>query len=202
MSYKNMQTMEDFNSMKVEIERLRRRLDAQELVNDRMLRNAVERSTDFSRRFLKVETLILIPFALFSIGCMCIRWSLPWWFMLFTALFLGGCLVADIFINRITNVDFGQRPLVEIEECLLRQKRMRARRVIIGMICLIPWLICLCGLIDNSTELLSEHKDFPEGLTISVAIGAIVGAIIGIVIYFRMQRANVDALRKLRAFKE
>lgn len=196
-----MEIIDDFASMKVEIERLRRRLDTQELINDRVLRQAVKQATSFSRRFLRIEIMAMVPIAILGVLNICVRFDLPWWFMVVSVIMLGGCLIADLVINRIMNVDFGTVPLVEMEERLLRQKRMRAMRVVVGLTCIVPWLICMCQLMKSSDVFVDKYGS-SDIMIYGLVVGALVGAVIGLVIFFRMQRSNEAALSRLRSFKE
>ena len=199
----------ELDSLRSQMNALRSRLDSQQLVSDSLLRDVVRRSTEFSRRYFKLEKFLVLPIGVISLIFMYLSMGVPLWFVILTCLMLLGEVVWDWRITRIANVDYGRTPLIEIQERLIRQKRLRSRRMLAGMIILAVWLplfvlVIIPGMAPEIAQSGAEPDtaSFRGGVYIGAAVGGIIGLYIGLSSYFRMQRENAASIQRLREYTD
>lgn len=196
----------ELENLRLQMNALRSRLDSQELISDSLLRDVVRRSTDFSRRYFKLEKFLMLPIGVLSLWIMYISMGVPLWFVIITCLLLAGEVIWDWYITRIACVDYGRAPLIEIQSRLIRQKSLRTRRMLVGMILLAVWLplfviVIIPGMVpDSGTP--TDTASFRMGVYVGAAVGGIIGLYIGLSSYFRMQRENAGAISRLREFTD
>jgi len=196
---------EELEALRSRMRSLRDRLDSQQLVTDTLLRDVVRRSTDYSRRYFKLEKFLMLPVGILAMSYLYYRIDLPLWFFLFTVVMLAVEVFADWRITRLANLDYGSTPLLEIQERLVRQKRQRARRMLAGMVLVVIWLalgVYVVAAITPSSGDAVNLEEFRKGMCVGGAIGGVCGLWFGLNAYFKMQRENEQAIRRLRDFTE
>lgn len=195
----------ELENLRGQMRSLRAKLDSQQIISDRLLRRTIQDRTSFSHRMFIIKALVLVPVGVFSY--LYLYWELGWplWFILLTMIFFAVSIVSDWRIQRLSEFDYSDTPLVEMLERLVRQKRLRSRSLLVGSLFLIGWLpLFVYVLAHSSAEGMSpaDFEDMLIGMYFGGAIGLVGGLAFGISTYLRMQRENERAIRQLRDYTE
>ncbi|MCM1004872.1 MAG: hypothetical protein NC402_01090 [Prevotella sp.] len=199
--------MKELEALRSQMAEMRKRLNSQQLVSDTLLRDVIKRSTDYSRRYFYIKELIMVPVGIICIVILHFTANLPIWFVIATTVILIAELLADWQITKLARLDYGTTPLLEIQQRLTHQKKMRTRRMLAGMLILVVWLavglyvvyyeMYPVGVSNASTVVL---KTFRYSIGGGAAIGGTIGLIFGLSAYRRMQRENSQAIARLQEF--
>lgn len=185
---------------------LRDRLDTQQIVSDRMFRNTIEQGARFSRRMFRMQSLVLLPIGVLSM--LYLQWmvNVPVWFVILTIFFFAVSIVMDWHTTRLGVMDYGAVPLLEMQQRFVRQKRLRARRMLGGMIFLAVWLPLFVYVLMYDIQPVgmgaADVEDMRTGMFIGGAVGGVVGLWFGISAYLRMQRESQNAVDSIRAYMD
>ena len=192
--------------LREEMRQLRRRLEAQTIVTDKLLRNAVRDSTRYSQRVFRWQKCTALPLGIIAMFILSWQFGYPVWFGIMTAVMLVGFTVSDYYVQRMSEMDYSRTPLLEIQERLVRQKSMRARRMLAGMAVVVIWfglfVWITMGVVPLHEARAGNVEEFREGAAIGATIGGVIGGLIGYMTYRRMQRDNTRAIERLRDFTD
>lgn len=196
----------ELEAMREQMRSLRRRLDDQQIVSDRLMRSTVEQSSRYSRRFFKMQSLFFLPVGILSMFYLWWSISIPLWFLIFTVVFLSGACILDWHTTRLGIMDYGTTPLIEMQRRLVQQKRLRARRMLGGMVVLVIWLFLFVNVLlyDIHPDGIdaADIEDMRAGMFVGMGVGGVIGLILGIGTYLRMQRETAGSIRRIREYTE
>lgn len=196
---------EELEEMRGRMSSLRERLNSQQLVTDRLLRDVVRHSTDYSRKYFKMEKFFAVPVGVLSMIYLYYNMQFPLWYLIFTVVMLVVSVFSDWRTQRITHLDYGSTPLLEIQQRFVLQKRRRAQRMLAGMIMIAVWLalgVFAVSLITPAGEVAEHYEEYITSMIIGAVVGGVIGLWFGISAYLRMQRDNEQAIRRLRDFTD
>lgn len=154
MENQNNNNLSELDQLKVQYETLKERFEQQEIVNDRLMKSSIKHSTDFYKRYRRVQ-IILYPL-LAIIGFLCIKWyqgndlSL----MLFWGSFVAVCLGVELCITRKLRIK-----TLENNDLLTLSNHARSFRKLFSLyivMSLIPALILVLGILISKYGI-SEH---------------------------------------------
>lgn len=206
METNNTNETRELEQMRSQLEILREKLSKQEIVNDRMLRYSMKASMSWINKYRWIS-LFAVPFVAFCFLPMAAQGQISWLLYGFTILFVAASVIADWFINRLSDNMIMNGNMMEISQKLINMKRLRRNQTIIGMILALMWVIWLLfevynngvnGLAEGDPDMRIYYKEF----MISIGVGAIVGAVIGLSIFFKMQRTNEQLIQQIKDFEE
>lgn len=196
----------ELEAMRAQMRQLRERLDTQQIVSDRLFRSAIERGSRFSRRMFKMQSLVLLPLGVLSILYLQWQTALPVWFVILTILFFAVSIVLDWQTTRLGVMDYGTTPLLEMQQRFVRQKRLRARRMLGGMIFLAVWLPLFVYVLMYDIHPVGVDaavmEDRRVGMLVGGAVGGVIGLCFGLSAYLRMQRESQNAINSIRAYMD
>lgn len=196
----------ELEAMRAQMRQLRERLDTQQIVSDRLFRSAIERGSRFSRRMFKMQSLVLLPLGVLSILYLQWQTALPVWFVILTILFFAVSIVLDWQTTRLGVMDYGTTPLLEMQQRFVRQKRLRARRMLGGMIFLAVWLPLFVYVLMYDIHPVGVDaavmEDRRAGMLVGGAVGGVIGLCFGLSAYLRMQRESQNAINSIRAYMD
>lgn len=196
----------ELEAMRAQMRQLRDRLDTQQIVSDRMFRNTIEQGARFSRRMFRMQSLVLLPIGVLSM--LYLQWmvNVPVWFVILTIFFFAVSIVMDWHTTRLGVMDYGAVPLLEMQQRFVRQKRLRARRMLGGMIFLAVWLPLFVYVLMYDIQPVgmgaADVEDMRTGMFIGGAVGGVAGLWFGISAYLRMQRESQNAVDSIRAYMD
>ena len=91
---KNFDNTQEWEEMRLSLNALKNKLDKQEIVNDRLLRESMKSKMSWIKKYLWFA-VAAVPFVALCFLPMTIMLNLSWWLYGFTILFMTGCVVAD-----------------------------------------------------------------------------------------------------------
>ena len=175
-----MEENKELNELRNQIAVLKQKLTKQEIVNDRMLRQAMQTTVDNVIKRVEVKTLVCGVFAMLIWPGLYFTTELRLPFCLYTCLMVFCCIVATVYFNRpIHKTDLMSADLATVAKELARFKRRHdlwLRYVTPTLI--IPWLAWTwyeCSLLSG-VEPFSKHSLI---IGTTLLVGAIVGGAIG-----------------------
>ena len=186
----------ELETMRMQLQTLKQKLESQKIVTDNLTRHAMRDKMSWIKRYTWMQLFLIWPFIIISFFGMAYIGEISWALFWFTVITTGISVVADIFINRVSERDWLGESLLQTCHKLIRMKRRRVRQQMVGIplgLILILWMAfdIAHGSID------------PEAVPlfiISICIGGTAGGIIGLLIVRKMQRTNDAIIRQIRNF--
>ncbi|MBE6194503.1 MAG: hypothetical protein E7140_02070 [Rikenellaceae bacterium] len=187
--------MNELNEMREQLATLKKQLNTQEIINDRLIKEAMSRklsALNNSAIWISVVCLVMIPLGYFNFQRMghstafCIATS---------ALFLI-CLIAIVVSHyRIHKRDIYSGNLVTVYKEVARMKKIYKSWHYWS----IPMLIVWFGWLEYEIYLNQANEDITALLMISASgiFGGIIGGIVGLRIHKRTLRTADDLLRQI-----
>lgn len=192
----NMQELEDMRSA---LASLKNKLDKQEIVNDRLLRQSMKSKMSWIKRYLWIS-LCFIPIVAVCFLPMTIMLNLSWWLYGFTVVFVAGCVIADWYVNHMDSREFLTGNLTETALKLRRMKTLRMKNEIVNFVVLVVWLAWMAWEIYSKGQASpadSMERSLSMGFLVGGGIGGVIGLIIGLSIFFKMQRTNDEIIQQI-----
>lgn len=196
---KNFENTQVFDEMRNTLNVLKNKLDKQDIVNERLMRNSMKSKMAWIHRYTNVQ-LLFIPLVAMCFLPMVYTLNLSWWLYGFTILMVAVSAGFDWFVNRMSSNEFMKGNLLETAQRLTRMKRLRIRQQIVGMTVLVFWIAWLVYEIYKSglnAPAESGMQELSWMYLIGVAVGLIIGLIIGFSIFFKMQRTNDEIIEQI-----
>lgn len=187
--------IDDFEQMRAQLDIMKKKLHRQEIVNSRLMSEAMSRKISWIRKFIWVE-IALLPFIAIVYAVLIAAFHIsPLLYAVIMVLTIGD-VYADYRINKMTSADWLASNLVETGRKLVKMKRVRMIHfAVAGVLALIVfgWLSyeMICGGYRPMDDSLLV------GCGIGMGVGAVVGLIVAYVIYRKMQRTNDDIIRQI-----
>ncbi len=192
--------MNELNEMREQLATLKKQLNTQEIINDRLIKEAMGRklsALNNSAIWISVVCLVMIPLGYFNFQRMghstafCIATS---------ALFLI-CLIAIVVSHyRIHKRDIYSGNLVTVYKEVARMKRIYKSWHYWS----IPMLIVWFGWLEYEIYINQANEDMTTLLMISASgiFGGIIGGIVGLRIHKRTLRTADDLLRQIEELQK
>ena len=199
--------MEEMNHNTLELDGLRQqmtllkeKLDKQEIVNDRLMRQAMSSKMSWIKKYIWFE-IAIVPVLLLLFAAIHTLMQLSWWLYAFLAIGLIVDVVADYRINRIDKNELLSGNLVEACSKLVRMKRLRAIAFGIPMPLLLVWLAWFLYELMHSSQVAASEmvRGMAAGGFVGGIVGSVIGLFIGIMLLRKMQRTNDDVINQIRA---
>lgn len=179
---------------------LQQKLDRQRIVNEQVVRRAVNSKMLWIKSMIWVE-MILLPFILFLIGLSYTKNYIPMGWAIYLAVIAIADILFDYRINQVGKPDFIQGNQKEVCERLLQMKRARMRQVMVEIPLLTVWLVWLVFYVIEGSSHSSVTPSFWLGIA-GCIWGIIVGAVFAVAVFRKMQRTNDEMIRQLRELQE
>ena len=183
----------ELENMREQMNTLKKKLEHQEIVNDRMIRHSMNKTAgNINRRYyiIMVLCLLMIPYSYWAF-VMLSGYSIPFW--IFTCVVMLTCLGATYYNSRnLSDSNMMRNNLVDVRRRMARAKMFDADWLFIG----IPLIIVFLGWFMYETYQLNEDA-MRNGLFWGGCIGGIVGAIFGFSLHFKTQRQYQEILDQI-----
>ena len=187
----------EMDEMRQQMETLKKKLNAQEIVNDRLMRRSMKSKMSWINRYLVFE-IFLIPFVAITMLLLIAQFNISWWWYGFTLLMVIADVCADWYINYLPDNAFQKNDLLETSKKLERMKQLRRWSTIVGFCVLIflsVWLFVELWFTRNESE-------NSIAMMAGFVIGSLIGIAIGLYIYFKMQRTNDEIIDQIEDLTE
>ncbi|MBP3573161.1 MAG: hypothetical protein J6J71_00960 [Prevotella sp.] len=188
----NNNTNNELELLRQQMNVLKEKLDAQEIVNDRLVAKSMRKEMSWIKKYIYVQ-FALIPFvALIWVGVKYIL-GLSWWNYSFLMLVCVISVYVDYVINvkALSNADYHKNNLIETARKLVKMKRQRTIQMIVEILLLILWLIWTFLEVNSAQSTATGlRQSLLQGGIIGGYIGGVIGIIVAFVIFYKMQRTN------------
>ena len=204
-------TMMELEQMREQMQVLRNKLDTQEIVNEKLVKNSVKSKMSWIKKFVYFE-LLLVPFTALMAYVLKEMFNLSWFTYAFIVVLSAIDAVCDYRIN-VASLDLEKvekHNLSDTLQKLVAMKKMRAKSFFIMMLLSIPLFIwASIEMWQNiSTGTITFIDDVPANIVCAGAYAGLVGGIIGffvgiyisIRIYRKMQATNDEIIAQLEEF--
>ena len=181
------------NEMRRQMETLKKKLDEQDIVNDRLIRRSMRNEVNtITRRYYIIMAvgLFMVPYGYWSFVKLA---GLSLFFWIVTSIFMLICVGATYYTCRkINDPNLMNRNLVEARKKVASAKKFEANWLFFGIPAVVLWLGWFLyevyqihgGAIDN-------------GFFWGGCIGGIIGAICGLSLNFKTQRQYQDIIDQI-----
>lgn len=204
-------TMMELDQMREQMQVLRNKLDTQEIVNEKLVKNSVKSKMSWIKKLVYFEFL-LVPFTALMAYVLKEMFNLSWFTYAFIVVLSAIDAVCDYRIN-VASLDLEKvekHNLSDTLQKLVAMKKMRAKAFFIMMLLSIPLFIwASIEMWQNiSTGTITFIDNVPANIVCAGAYGGLVGGIIGffvgiyisIRIYRKMQATNDEIIAQLEEF--
>ena len=176
---------------------LRSLLNEQQIVNERLMRRAMNSDMSREKRDIIITTvaaILLIPvyFTLLP------KWGMPLWFAIFTMLFMLTAATASLWsLRKLAGSDILSGDLVTVASSVVWYKRFGNNWLRFSMPVLVVWIGCFMYYAMGDM-----NSDARIGFLCGAAIGAVVGLVAGLM-HLRKSRQRMDGiLRQIEELKQ
>ncbi|MGM9692660.1 MAG: hypothetical protein ACI3X6_05550 [Alloprevotella sp.] len=184
----------EWQEMKEQIALLKKTIERQDIVSDRLMRRAMKskmRSLNREARFVYV----LGAFALVYCNIVFFNMGLTLWFSLATTVFMLAAIGYTVWAHRgLSAEEISTGRLVEVGRKVARMKRM-GQRWLRGVF---PFLAVWFGWLVWEIWQTEANKDLALGMIVGGAVGGVVGGILGYMRYRNTQRLADEILDNIK----
>lgn len=182
----------ELEEMRQQLSLLKEKLSQQEILNDQLVRQAIEGKVRYIGCFSRRKRIWLVMSILIIPGIMVSAVGMPLWFALATAAFFAISLIYhEVFMEHISTDDINRHGLAEVSRKALLIKQQGARWLWIGIPGVLIWLVTFAYLVLQRTD----YEDQGQYILYGMAFGLLIGATLGYIMYRRQQRM-IDDLRE------
>ena len=194
-----METMNDFelDSMRQQMETLKKKLEKQEIVNDRIIRQSMKKTaSSISTRYYFIMALgiLMVPYMYFVFYE---HFGLSLAFSIASGVFMLVCTGATYYNSlNLSNSNMMRGNLLEVRRKMARAKKFDANWLFFGIPAVIVWLAWL------GYEFYQKDGDTALAMIIGAVIGGTIGAIIGFSIHFKTQRQYQEIIDQIEDLED
>ncbi|MBQ7742198.1 MAG: hypothetical protein IJT90_04665 [Bacteroidaceae bacterium] len=194
----------ELENMRQQMATLKSKLEQQEIINDRLIRDSLGRKLGRVKR-QKWGKLIFILFAMLYVPAM-LYWllNMPVWFCIVSLLFFAFAAIYDFhYMNGISNRDMSKEKMLDTSRRVARMRKMNARWLWFSIPFSFVWIATMTYLMCTTDSLITKNN--LEGALYGGAIGLIIGLAVGAYIHIRQQRqaqAIIDQIEELTSETE
>ncbi|MBD5419626.1 MAG: hypothetical protein HDR47_00120 [Bacteroides sp.] len=181
--------MEQLDILKQEMAELKRNLDKEQIVNDRLLRTVMRQRASWLNKFVTME-FIMLPVLYLMFAGICAYFHVSQWYAVALLVFSVIDVMVDLRTFRISPKVFSTSTMLEVRRLLQRQKKERFIHMCVSLPLAIIWLILLLSAISTASDPLATDHAINYAGVIGGVIGGIVGGIVVILIFRKAQRTN------------
>lgn len=182
----------ELENMREQMATLKKKLDQQQIVNDRIIRHSMERTADkINRRyyFIMAICVVMIPYSYWAF-VMLNSFSVSFW--IYTCIVMLVCLGGTYYNSRNLDVDMMDNSLVDVRRYIARAKKFDANWLFVG----IPFVIVFLGWFMYESYRIHQD-DFSNGLFWGGCLAAIVGVGAGFYLHYKTQRQYQEIIYQI-----
>lgn len=190
----------DLDNMRQQMETLKKKLEKQEIVNDRVLRQSMKKTVNsISVRYYIVMAigLLMVPYTYFVFYE---HLGLSLAFSIASGILMLVCVGATYYNNlNLSNSNMMHENLLDVRRRMARAKKFDANWLFFGIPAIIVWLAWL------GYEFNQKDADTALSLIIGAVVGGTIGAIIGFTMHFKTQRQYqeiIDQIEDMEAMED
>ena len=182
-----------FEDMRQQLNTLKKKLDEQEIVNDRLIRRSMRNQVNnITRRYYLIIALcvMMVPYGYWAFVVLS-HLSVTFWIA--TSIFMLICGGATFYnCQKINYQNMMSRSLVEAHRKVASAKKFESNWLMFGIPAVVVWL---CWFFYELY--LMNNEAIAQGLFVGGCVGALIGAICGIRIHLKTQRQYQDIIDQI-----
>ena len=190
----------DLDNMRQQMETLKKKLEQQEIVNDRILRQSMKKTANsISVRYYIVMAigLLMVPYSYFVFYE---KLGLSLAFSIASGILMLICVGATYYNNlNLSNSNLMRENLLDVRRRIARAKKFDANWLFFGIPAIIVWLAWL------GYEFYQKDAETAKLMIIGAVVGGTIGAIIGFTMHFKTQRQYqeiIDQIEDIEAMED
>jgi membrane associated rhomboid family serine protease len=194
-----METMNDFelNNMRQQMETLKKKLEKQEIVNDRIIRQSMKKTaSSISVRYYIIMALglLMVPYMYFVFYEL-LELSLA--FSIASGLLMLVCTAATYYNSlNLSNSNMMHGNLLDVRRRMARAKKFDANWLFFGIPAIIVWLGWL------GYEFYQKDGETALAMIIGAVVGGVIGVIIGFSMHFKTQRQYQEIIDQIEEMED
>ena len=194
-----METMNDFelNNMRQQMETLKKKLEKQEIVNDRIIRQSMKKTaSSISVRYYIIMALgvLMVPYKYFVFYE---HFGLSLAFSIASGIFMLVCTAATYYNSlNLSNSNMMHGNLLDVRRRMARAKKFDANWLFFGIPAIIVWLGWL------GYEFYQKDGETALAMIIGAVVGGVIGAIIGFSMHFKTQRQYQEIIDQIEEMED
>ena len=182
----------EFENMREQMDTLKRKLEQQEIVNDRVIRHSMKNAaSNIMRRYyiIMAVALLMIPY---SYWVFFLNQGLSLAFWIGTSVLMLICAGATYYNSlNVSRSNMMSKNLIEVGRRMARAKKFDANWLFFGIPAAIAWLSWL------TWELFQQDAFAARYMLYGVIFGAVFGIIIGFKIHLKTQHQYQDIIEQI-----
>ncbi len=182
-------TLQELEALKAEMAVLKQNLNKEQIINKDLLRTVMRQNSSWINKFIKFETIILIPTYLLFV-LICYSFQVSQWYAFVFLVLAGIDNLVDYHTYRIPAKLFSTCTMVEIRNRLIRQKKERFIQLCISL----PACFIFLGALGYEVAQINKSEVSNWLVNAGGLAGGIVGGILGVtialIVHFKAQRTN------------
>ena len=187
----------EMEQMRSEMCELKSLLKEQEIVNEKLMRRAMNTSYSKERRNIRFS-IIMAALAILLFCALHPHFGFPLWFFIITQLFFLFAMAASWFsLKRYASEDLLNGNLLTVAEKIVKYKRFGDNWLKFSVPFLVFWLT---GFFHFATR--GASPDFASGLVAGGLTGGVIATVIGIINYRQSQKRLNGILKQIDEMKE
>ena len=195
----NNNNMTELEQMREQMTTFKNKLDKQQIINERLVRNTMGSKMSWIKNFVWME-IFIVPVLLIIMAAFHDSAGLSWWLFAFLAIGLIADVAGDFIINRIPKGQLLSGDLVATSQRLIKMKKQRTSWFIAGIIFMSIWLVWF--IIEVVMKLdygctLPHHGTVVAIMVAGIAIGGLIGGFIAWLIFRKMQKTNNQLIEQI-----
>lgn len=194
-----MEKYTEFEEMRVQLALLNKKLQQENIVNERLMRRIMKDKASFIRRKAIIESVVIIGMIPFYLWMMPQLTGLSMRLCIFTAFFMVLALGYNYYIHSHFNPqEFIHGNLIKARKDTLRMKKLYANWIkFIG----IPFIIVFLSWFIYETMHLYQGEELQCVMT-GIIVGIVIGGCIGICQFLKIQRNADDILAQIEELSD
>ena len=190
----NNENINELETLRSQLNILKKKLDDQTIVNGQLLRNAMSNKMSWIMKYIWFELLALLPLcALSFVGLKLMSPGMPWGPMVCILLLVAVDIVLDFYLNHTSENDWLAENLVATGRKLIRMKKLRWIQVAVSLpiaVVLFIWYgFCFSAETDEVMSM---------AMNIGTIVGGVIGLGIGLSVLVKMNRTNDSLIQQIR----
>ena len=187
----------DLENMREQMNTLKKKLDQQEIVNDRMIRHSMRNTANNIKHryyFIMGLTLLMIPY---TYVVFILNQGLSFTFWIATSILMLLCAGATYYNSlNVTNTNMMSKNLIEVGHKIARAKKFDANWLFFGIPAVIGWLAWL------TWELYQQDSEAARYMIYGTVCGAVLGSILGFRLHFKTQQQYQEIIDQIEEITE
>lgn len=186
----------DFEEMRNQLAILKNKVDGQELLNEKLLREVVKTKTDIITRKMKVAVICALFVIIIAPVSFHYTLHFSWPFVILTDLMMLYCIFREMRYKRLlSDKALNSEPLLDVAERMSQFKKEYKRYTFSNIFIILPlWIVWM--IVEKYMQNTGDFRLFLQEIS-PLLVGIVIGGCIGLRMYLKMQDTASDIIRQI-----